>query len=53
MKISELEGISSEQLHRYVEMRRKIDVEASSIHSITSMLALHETSAMTASMLIL
>ena len=43
MKISELEGISSEQLHRYVEMRRKIDVEASSIHSITSMLALHET----------
>jgi len=43
MKISELEGISSEQLHRYVEMRRKIDVEAFSIHSITSMLALHET----------
>ncbi len=43
MKISELEGISSEQLRRYVEMRGKIDVEASFIHSITSMLALHET----------
>jgi len=43
MEVSELEGISSEQLRRYVEMRRKIDVEASSIHSITSMLALHET----------
>ncbi len=37
-EISRIGGISSELLHRYVEMRRRIDVEANTIHSITSML---------------
>ena len=36
--------LSAEWLHRYIEMRRKLDVEANSIHSITSMLALLEFS---------
>ena len=36
--------LSAEWLHRHVEMRRRLDVEAESIHSITSMLALFETS---------
>lgn len=35
--------LSAEWLHRYIEMRRRLDVEASSIHSITSMLALFES----------
>ena len=42
-EISRIGGISSELLHSYVEMRRKLDVEANTIHSITSMLALLET----------
>lgn len=37
-------GMSPELLHRYIEMRRKIDIEANTIYSITSMLALLETS---------
>lgn len=35
--------ISTELLHRYVEMRHRIDIEANAIYSITSMLALFET----------
>ena len=35
-------GISREMLQRYVEMRRKIGVEADAIQGITSMLALLE-----------
>lgn len=35
--------MSFELLQRYVEMRRRVDVEANSIYSITSMLALLET----------
>jgi len=42
-KKSSTAGHSSELLHRYVEMRRKLDVEADSILSITSMLALLKT----------
>jgi len=38
-----IKGISTELLHRYVEMRRRIEREANAIHSITSMLALLET----------
>lgn len=44
MKSSSTDKLSAEWLHRYVEMRRRLDVEADSIHSITSMLALFETS---------
>lgn len=36
--------MSPELLQRYVEMRRRVDVEANTIFSITSMLALLETS---------
>jgi len=36
-------GISPELLRRYVEMRHKLDLEANTILSITSMLALLET----------
>ena len=43
-RLSSTGKLSSEWLHRYVEMRRRLDVEADSIHSITSMLALFETS---------
>ena len=35
--------LSDEWLHRYVEMRLKLDAEANSIYCITSMLALLET----------
>ena len=42
-ELSSTGKLSAEWLHRYVEMRRKLDVEADSIHSITSMLALLET----------
>ena len=42
-EISKISGISSKLLHRYVEMRRLIDVEAYTIHNITSLLALLET----------
>lgn len=37
------DGISPVVLSRYVEARRRIDAEANSIFSITSMLALLET----------
>jgi len=40
---SRLGGMSAEGLQRYVDMRHKLDVEADSILSITSMLALLET----------
>ena len=40
---SKIAGISAELLHRYVEMRGRIDVEADTIQSITSLLALLET----------
>lgn len=40
---SVLEGLSSDLLHRYVGMRHRIDVEADTILSISSMLALLET----------
>ena len=43
-ELSSTGKLSAECLHRYVEMRRRFDVEAESIHSITSMLALIETS---------
>ena len=43
-ELSRTGKLSAEWLHRYVEMRRRLDVEAESIHSITSMLALFETS---------
>ena len=39
-EISKIRGMSPELLHRYVEMRRKLDVEANSIFAFTSMLAL-------------
>jgi len=42
-KTTNLKGISLELLHRYIEMRRKFDVEANIIHSITSMLGHLET----------
>ena len=42
-EIAKIEGVSNKVLHRYVEMRQRIDVEANSIYSITSMLALIET----------
>ena len=42
-EISRIGGISPELLRRYVEMRRRVDVEAEAIYSITSMLALLET----------
>ena len=37
-------SFNAESLHRYVEMRRKIDVEANSIFGICSMLALLDKS---------
>ena len=43
-ELSSTGKLSAEWLHRYVEMRRRLDVEANSIHSTTSMLALFETS---------
>jgi len=43
-EISKIAGISPELLRRYVEMRGKVADEADIIHSITSMLALFETS---------
>ena len=39
---SKIADISPELLLRYVEMRRRVDVEAHSIHSLTSMIALLE-----------
>ena len=42
-KVISAASLSSELLHRYIEMRRKLDVEADTILSITSMLALLET----------
>ena len=41
-ELSRTGKLSAEWLHRYVEMRRKLDAEANTIHSITSMLALLE-----------
>ena len=41
--ISKIGGISPELLRRYVEMRQKLDLEANTIQSISSMLALLET----------
>ena len=41
--MSKIAGISPELLRRYVEMRHKLDLEANTIQSITSMLALLET----------
>ena len=41
-ELSSTGKLSAEWLHRYVEMRRKLDAEANAIHSITSMLALLE-----------
>ncbi len=38
-----IQGINKDMLHRYIEMRRRVDVEANNIYSITSMLALLET----------
>lgn len=38
--MSRIKGISREMLQRYVQMRRKIDVDADVIQGITSMLAL-------------
>ena len=43
-EISQISGISPELLRRYIEMRRKVADEAEIVHSITSMLALFETS---------
>lgn len=40
--ISILEELSPDVLYNYVTMRQRIDVEANSIYSITSMLALFE-----------
>ena len=42
-EISKLEGLNVEWLRRYVETRHRIDAEANSIFTITSMLALLET----------
>lgn len=42
--MSKIGEISPELLHHYVEMRYRIDVEANTIYSITSMLALLEAS---------
>jgi len=39
-----IKGVNKDMLHRYVEMRRRIDTEANSIFSMTSMLALLATS---------
>ena len=41
--MSKIAGISPELLRHYVEMRHKLDLEANTIQSITSMLALLET----------
>ena len=40
---TEIKEISTEWIRRYVETRRRIDAEANSIFSITSMLGLLET----------
>lgn len=37
-----LEGLSTEWLQRYVETRRRIDLEANSIFAVTSLIALLE-----------
>ena len=39
-EIPKIEGISVEMLFKYVEMRRSIDAEAKTAHSLASMLAL-------------
>jgi hypothetical protein len=41
-EVSRIEEIPPDLLHRYVEMRHKLDAEASSIFNITSMLALFD-----------
>lgn len=41
--MASMDGISPEVLYRYVEMRHKVDVQANSIYSLTSVLALLET----------
>jgi len=41
-EFSKLEGISTECLQRYVETRRRIDIEANSIFAVTSLIALLE-----------
>lgn len=43
-EISKIKGMNADLLHRYVEMRRKIDSETNLLFSITSMLALLDTS---------
>lgn len=40
---SGIEGISTQQLKRYVDIRHRIDIEANSIYAITSLLALMDT----------
>lgn len=36
-ELPDIEGISMEMLVRYIEMRRRIDVEAKTTHSLVSM----------------
>lgn len=42
MEITKIEGVSNKVLHRYVEMRQRIDIEANSIYAVTSLIALLE-----------
>jgi len=41
---NEIKGINHNMLQRYVEMRRKVDIETNILFGITSMLALLDTS---------
>ena len=43
VEISKLEGLSTQWLQRYVETRNRIDIEANSIYSVTSLNALLES----------
>lgn len=43
-EIQTIHGVSVEMLFRYVEMRRGIDAEAKTIHSLASLLALLQRS---------
>ena len=38
-EINEIKGISNELLSRYVETRDRVDIEANSIYSVTSLIA--------------
>jgi len=42
MDIPNIKGIPPDLLHRYIEMRHKLDAEANSIFAMTSMLALFD-----------